>query len=105
MDRRVIISKIKILSNSLDSYYYNELNFRNHCYLRIAFDNTINQKWDLKIKRPFIKHASENQLNNVLLLLNRYFSDKQLLLADNQKSLIYRQKSKQLDATNNLELF
>ncbi len=105
MDRQVIISQIKILSNSLDTYYCNELNFRNHCYLRIAFDNTIKQKWDLKIKSPFIKYASENQLINVLLLLNRYFSDKQLLLADNQKSLIYRKKNKQLNATNILELF
>ena len=40
------------LANELENIYHN-LNFKNHCYLRIAYDNTIDAKWDTVINRPF----------------------------------------------------
>ena len=105
MDKNNIISEIKRLSNVLDKKYDNELDFRNHCYLRIAFDVTINEKWDNKVTKPFVKYATIIQLKNVLTLLNRYITDKDSLLTDNQKSLMFREKSKELQILNNPKLF
>ncbi|MEM6517352.1 MAG: acetyltransferase [Bacteroidota bacterium] len=71
---------------------YPDLNFDNHCYLRIALDNTFKAKWDTKIKRPAYKNLNKPQLEQVLLLLNRYKTDSGLLLRHNKNSLRWRGK-------------
>ena len=38
---------------------YTDLNFQNHCYLRIALDNIFQAKWDTKIKRPAYRNLSK----------------------------------------------
>lgn len=96
---------ITVLSNVLDEQYDKELNFRNHCYLRIAFDVTVNNKWDTKVEKPFTKYASEAQLQNALALLKGYVLDKQLLLIDNEKSLAFREKCKQIEQIRSPKLF
>ena len=82
--------EIKRLSNTLEKQFETQLNFKNHCYLRIAYDNTANNKWDNVIAKPFIKNANEMQLKNAVFLLNKYTSDKELLLKHNLKSLGFR---------------
>ena len=88
--RASIKNDIIRLSNLLDKQFTAELNFRNHCYLRIAYDNSVKNKWDNIIPKPFIKNAKEEQLKNALELLNHYVLDKQLLLDHNNNSLKYR---------------
>ena len=90
--KKELATNIKILANVLDKKYQFELNFRNHCYLRIAFDAVIEDKWDAQIQRPFVKFANVKQLFLVYKLLQKYIIDKDQLLADNIKSLIYRKK-------------
>ena len=87
-----IKNEIIRLSNLLDAHYASELNFRNHCYLRIAYDNTVNNKWDNVVAKPFIKNASEDQLINVVGLLKNYAKNKDLLTKHNLLSLAFRQK-------------
>ena len=91
-NRISINNEIIRLSNFLDAHYASELNFRNHCYLRIAYDNTINNKWDNVVAKPFIKNASEDQLNSVVGLLKNYTINKDLLIKHNLLSLAFRQK-------------
>ena len=91
-NRTSIKNEIIRLSNLLDLKFATELNFRNHCYLRIAYDNSVNNKWDNVIAKPFIKNANEEQLNNAAFLLNKYTSDKELLLKHNLVSLAFRKK-------------
>ena len=91
-NRASIKKEIIRLSNLLDLKFATELNFRNHCYLRIAYDNSVNNKWDNVIAKPFIKNANEEQLNNAAFLLNKYTSDKELLLKHNLVSLAFRKK-------------
>ena len=79
------------LANELENIYHN-LNFKNHCYLRIAYDNTIDAKWDTVINRPFTINANLIQLNKAKWLLCLYKIDKELLLQHNKISLTYRQK-------------
>ena len=92
-NRDSLIKEIIRLSNQLDEQFAKELNFRNHCYLRIAYDNTVKSKWDNVIQKPFSKNANEEKLKNALLLLNTYVSDKQLLLDHNKTSLKFRGKN------------
>lgn len=100
-----LATDITVLSNVLDEHYNKELNFRNHCYLRIAFDATVNNKWDTKVGRPFVKYATETQLQNALVLLKGYLLDKQLLLIDNDKSLAYRENCKKIEQVRSPKLF
>ena len=94
-EKRVLLRKEIIrLSNQLDEQFAKELEFRNHCYLRIAYDNTVKNKWDIIVNRPFTKNATEEQLKNALLLLNKYVTDKQLLFSHNDLSLGFREKFK-----------
>lgn len=89
-ERTQQILELKRLSIFLDKHYDNELNFRNHCYLRIAYDITTRDKWDNKVAKPFVKYANNVQLQNVIDLLKKYSSDKKSLLSDNEKSLNFR---------------
>lgn len=100
-----ITNELIRLANILDSHYNLELNFRNHCYLRIAYDNVVQDKWDKKVNKPFIKNAKECQLMQAINLLNKYFTDKETLLTDNEKSLAYRRKEKKLKKINTNSLF
>ena len=92
-NRISIKNEIIRLSNLLDAQYTAELNFRNHCYLRIAYDNAVNNKWDNVIAKPFIKNANEDQLNVALMLLNNYVTDKVILNSHNLLSLKFRDKT------------
>lgn len=87
-----LINQIKSLSNDLDKLYSDKVSFRNHCYLRIAYDNTCSNKWDLVVSRPFVKNATLLQLNTSLDYLLRYKNDFTTLISDNIKSLKYRKK-------------
>ena len=104
-DKNDLISEIKKLSNQLDTQYNPELNFRNHCYLRIAYDNTVNNKWDITVKRPFTKYASEHQLETALNFLKLYLSDKKKLLNHNEISLAFRKKDNDLKGLHIKTLF
>ena len=91
-NKNILISDIKKLSNLLDKQYNLELNFRNHCYLRIAYDAVFQDKWDCIVKKPFTKFANEEQLIQAIQLLKIYQNDKSKLLLDNQQSLVFRQR-------------
>jgi len=71
---------------------HKHLNFDNHCYWRIALDNTLSAKWKDIVPAPAYKNISEEQLNHVIHLLESYKEDEQLLLEHNRISLAYRGK-------------
>lgn len=104
-DRIQLISEIKRLSNLLDNQYDNELNFRNHCYLRIAYDNVVQDKWDNVIDKPFVKFVDNKQLQDVVDLLNKYSIDKNKLIIDNLKSLEFRRKHIKINTDFQNKLF
>ena len=79
------------LGNQLPKIYQH-LDFENHCYWRIALDNTLNAKWKDVVPSPAYKNISKAQLNQVIHLLETYKEDEQLLLEHNKISLAYRGK-------------
>lgn len=68
---------------------YRRLNFENHCYRRIAYDNVLECKWKDKYS-TFSKEASLEELENVLIHLHKYFANKNVLLRHNVQSIKYR---------------
>ena len=79
------------LGNQLPEIY-KHLNFSNHCYWRIALDNTLLAKWKDVVPSPAYKNISEEQLNQVVQLLKSYMIDEQLLVQHNIISLGFRGK-------------
>ncbi|MEM1407119.1 MAG: acetyltransferase [Bacteroidota bacterium] len=69
---------------------YPNLKFRNHCYWRIALDNTLAAKWDTVIERPAYANLTEQQLTQVVGLLEAYENDERLLHVHNQNSIALR---------------
>ena len=88
MDEDLTIKYLQ-LGSTLENTYP-ELTFKNHCYWRIALDNTLSEKWDNVIERPAYKNLTGEQLEKVVDLLDKYQSDKHLLMTHNKKSLQYR---------------
>jgi|GEM_PF-900519 len=72
--------------------HYPDLNFQNHCYLRIALDNVIGRKWDTQVAKPAYKHLTASQRKLVISYLSSYVKDRDLLLSHNMISLAYRGK-------------
>jgi hypothetical protein len=105
MDKNLLALEIKNLANILDSQYRKELNLRNHCFLRIAYDNVVMDKWDKIMNRPFTKYANIEQLNQVSDLLKIYKLDTAKLVVDNKRSLYYRKIVPQKDAAIEFKLF
>lgn len=81
------------IANELEDVYP-EFTFKNHCYLRIAYDNVIQARWDKVIAKPFVIRANSSQVEEANQLLNLYKSDKELLLQHHKISLTYRNKIK-----------
>lgn len=79
------------LGNEL-AQLYKQLDFQNHCYWRIALDNTLSAKWKDVIPAPAYKNLTEEQFNHVIGLLKKYKEDKELLLKHNRRSLEMRGK-------------
>lgn len=80
------------LGNQLPNKY-RHLNFDNHCYWRIALDNTLFAPWKTVVPPPAYRNITEEQLDFVIHLLKSYMEDEQLLLAHNAISLGYRGKN------------
>jgi len=71
---------------------YPDLNFKDHCYLRIALDNAIGTRWDIRVAKPAYKNLDNEQRHQVLANLAEYTRDKSTLLEHNAISLAYRGK-------------
>lgn len=69
---------------------YADLNFKHHCYLRIAYDAVAEDKWNNIIKSPFLNNCSLEELETVCSLLDCYTVNKNMLLKHNNYSLNYR---------------
>ena len=104
-EKKEIISKIAKIAQTLDHKYSLETNFRNHCYLRIAYDCSMNNKWDTTLQKPFVKNANIAQLTKVVELLNHYLLDKEKLIQDNKTSLNFRKLARISNIKSSQTLF
>lgn len=68
---------------------HKQLNFKDHCYWRMANDNACNNKWNKKVESPFYKNASDLTLKRSVETLNK-MGELQTVFELNEKSLNYR---------------
>lgn len=87
--RQNLEKRYKDLGNQLPMQYPNK-RFLNHCYWRIALDNTVQNKWKDVVKAPAYKNLSDEQLHGAINLLETYQNDEALLAKHNLKSLEWR---------------
>ncbi len=91
MNREKLEKDYKNLGNELPTFYPNK-SFQNHCYWRIALDNTVGAQWNKKISSPAYKNLTDEQLQKTLEFLRLYIRDEKTLEQHNRQSLIYRGK-------------
>ncbi|PRP67750.1 acetyltransferase [Nonlabens agnitus] len=91
MKRSDLEQQYKELGNQLPLQYPN-LNFKNHCYWRIALDQAVGDQWNQHISSPAYKNLSDQQLEDVVSHLKSYEQDEKLLDQHNRASLKWRGK-------------
>jgi hypothetical protein len=95
MDREALIGGIKQMANEVLpalSAYSNMPVCRNHCFLRIAYDNAVGQKWDQVVTAPFLKNATLEQLSAAHGILQTLNANPQASYKFNNFSLRCRSK-------------
>lgn len=73
---------------------YSKLAFDNHCYMRMAYDLAIENKWDNVVQKPFYKNATDEQLQKAIGNMVLMSFDLDFVHKFNRKSLKYRGKLK-----------
>lgn len=77
MDREALVGSIKQMANEVLPALSAQVEMpicRNHCFLRIAYDNAVSQKWDQVVTAPFLKHATLQQLSDANAILKNLSS-------------------------------
>ncbi len=90
MDREALVEDIKRLANDVLpalSVHHELPVSNNHCFLRIAYDNAVYQKWDQVVTAPFLNHATLEQLSAANAILQRLHAEPQASYAFNNFSL------------------
>ena len=91
MNRSGLEKEYLELGNELPTIYPS-LNFKNHCYWRIALDNAVGDQWNKKLVSPAYKNLSNEQLQQAVELMQSFQQDAYLLQEKNKLSLQYRGK-------------
>ena len=91
MNREKLEKEYKRLGNELPKRYLHK-SFQNHCYWRIALDNSVGDQWNKKISSPAYKNLTNEQLQKTVDFLRQYNKDEKTLEKHNKQSLIYRGK-------------
>lgn len=92
-ERKELKRKINLLVNFLPQYY-SDLELENHCYRRIAYDMTVKNKWQKKVKAPFVENAEIFELKLVVANLESFVRSKHYMQHFNRESLKYRKNGK-----------
>lgn len=95
MERETLVADIRRLANQVlppQSTWANMPVCRNHCFMRIAYDNAVGQKWDMVVKAPFLRNATLQQLSDARAILYRIADDPSASHSLNDFSLFCRQK-------------
>ncbi len=91
MNREELEQEYKKLGNELPKLYPYK-SFQNHCYWRIALDNSVGGQWNKQISSPAYKNLTDEQLQKTLELLRLYNKDEKTLEKHNKQSLFCRGK-------------
>lgn len=63
-----------------------------HCFMRICLDAAMGQPWHVRIRRPAIRHMTDDQLDRAIAVAERMVADPAALPGLNRESLRLRGK-------------
>jgi hypothetical protein len=61
-----------------------------HCFKRIAYDAVVGDRWDRVVRRPFYRHASDEQIAGVVRVLREMRDAPGRAVDLNRRSRAYR---------------
>ena len=65
-----------------------------HCFMRVCLDHAIGQPWHERVRRPAIRHLTDDQLRAAIAVAERIVADPSVLPALNAQSIAWRQASR-----------
>ncbi len=65
-----------------------------HCFMRVCLDHAIGQPWHERVRRPAIRHLTDEQLRAAIAVAERIASDPSALPGLNAQSLAWRKASR-----------
>ena len=61
-----------------------------HCFMRVCLDHAIGQPWHERVRRPAIRHMTDDQLRAAIAVADRIVADPSALPGLNSQSLAWR---------------
>ncbi len=65
-----------------------------HCFMRVCLDHALGQPWHQRVRRPAIRHLSDDELRQAIAIAERIAADPALLPGLNARSLAWRRASR-----------
>jgi uncharacterized protein (DUF427 family) len=65
---------------------------QNHCFMRVCLDTSIGTPWHMFVKRPALRHMSDDQLRHTVAIAERCVETPSLLFELNSRSIEYRKQ-------------
>ena len=68
-----------------------------HCFMRVCLDYAIGQPWHEQVRRPAIRHLSDEELRRAVAVAERVAANPAVLPGLNERSLAWRRASRRHD--------
>ena len=65
-----------------------------HCFMRVCLDHALGQPWHQRVRRPAIRHLSDNEMRRAIAIAERVTADPAVLPGLNAQSLAWRRASR-----------
>ena len=65
-----------------------------HCFMRVCLDHAIGQPWHERVRRPAIRHLSDEELRRAVAIAERMAANPDVLPSLNERSLAWRRVSR-----------
>ena len=65
-----------------------------HCFMRVCLDHAIGQPWHERVRRPAIRHLTDEQLRAAIAVAERIAADPAALPGLNAQSIAWRKASR-----------
>ncbi len=66
-----------------------------HCFMRVCLDHAVGQPWHERVRRPAVRHLTDDQLRAAIAIAERVAADPSALPGLNAQSLAWRRASRQ----------
>jgi hypothetical protein len=70
---------------------------RDHCFMRVCLDTALAGPWHLSVKRPAIRHLSDDELEAAIRVAESIVAKPETLAALNKQSLAWRKATKRAE--------